>query len=105
MNGGAVSTLLSTKIACQDFPECRHSTYLVLEDNGEIRMDGGDIGPAVAKWWGGDDYEYIVTVPPAAAPRLAYELLREKFSGPDAVDAFRTWCQEHGVEHKFLTWR
>jgi hypothetical protein len=44
-------------------------------------------------------------VPPASLPKLAFELLREKFSGQlGAVGAFRDWCRTHGVQHEFDSW-
>jgi hypothetical protein len=46
-----------------------------------------------------------VGVPPPSLPKLAFELLREKFAGQSgAVDAFRTWCEAHGIEHEFDSW-
>jgi hypothetical protein len=46
-----------------------------------------------------------VEVPPASLPKLAFELLREKFSGQlSAVDAFRDWCRTHCVQHEFDSW-
>ena len=116
----------ATEITRQDGVEFR-SVYLRLEDDGGIKMDAQDIGPTVTEFWGHDDYEFWVRVPPAAvsklahellrekgqldavlpasASKLALELLREKFSGRlGAVDAFRDWCKAHGVEHKFEIW-
>jgi len=80
------------EIARQDGTEFR-SVYLSLEDDGTIKMDAQDIGPTVTEHWGDYDYEFWVRVPPASVPKLAFELLREKFSGQlGAVDAFRNWC-------------
>jgi hypothetical protein len=46
-----------------------------------------------------------VCVPPASLPKLAFELLREKFAGQlGAVDALRDWCKTHGVQHEFGSW-
>ena len=59
----------------------------------------------VTRFWGDDDYEFWVQVPSASVPKLAFELLREKFSGQlDAVDAFRAWCRTHDVQHEFDSW-
>jgi hypothetical protein len=81
------------------------SVRLSLEDDGTIKMDAQDIGPTVTGIWGDDDYEFWVWVPPASLPKLAFELLREKFSGQlGAVDAFRDWCRTHDVEHEFDSW-
>jgi hypothetical protein len=69
------------------------------------KMDAQDIGPTVTRIWGDDDYEFWVRVPPASLPKLAFELLCEKFSGQlGAVDAFRDWCITHGVQHEFDSW-
>jgi hypothetical protein len=77
------------EIARQEGTEFR-SVRLALEDDGAIKMDAQDIGPTVTKIWGDDDYEFWVRVPPAAVSMLAFELLREKFTGQlGAVDAFR----------------
>jgi hypothetical protein len=93
-----------TEIARQDGAESR-SVHLALEHDGGIKMDAQDIGPTVTQIWRDDDYEFWVRVPPASVSKLAFELLREKFSGQlGAVDAFRDWCKAHGVHHEFDSW-
>jgi hypothetical protein len=98
--------LIDAKIADQELPACHSSTYLHLKDDGEIEMSACDSGPLVDKWFGQDhDYEYWVTVPPSAAPKITFELLREKFSNQsNPVDAFRDWCKAHDIEHDFDIW-
>ena len=92
------------EIARQEGTEFR-SVRLTLEDDGAIKMDAQDMGPTVEEIWGDSDYEFWVHIAPAALPKLAFELLREKFAGQlDAVNAFRDWCKAHGVEHKFGSW-
>ena len=92
------------EIARQEGVEFR-SVRLALEDDGAIKMDAQDMGPTVTQIWGDDDYEFWVRVPPTSLPKLAFELLRERFSGQlGAVDAFRDWCEAHGIEHKFDSW-
>jgi hypothetical protein len=92
------------EIARQEGAEFR-SVRLTLEDEGSIKMDAQDIGPMVTAVWGDDDYEFWVRVAPTSLPKLAFELLREKFAGQlRAVDAFREWCKMHGVEHEFDSW-
>jgi len=78
---------------------------LRLDSNGEIVMDAHDMGPTVKQIWDHDDYEFSVTVPATSVARLAFELLKEKFAGNlGAVDAFRTFCKERGIEHEFFSW-
>jgi len=92
------------EIARQEGTEFR-SVHLILEDDGAIKLDAQDIGPTVTRIWGDDEYEFWVRVPPASVSKLAFELLREKFTGQlGAVDAFRDWCKTHGVEHEFDSW-
>ena len=92
------------ELARQEGTEFR-SVCLSLDDDGAIKMDAQDMGPTVTEMWGDDDYEFWVRVPPAALPKLAFELLRERFSGQlGAVDAFRDWCTAHGVQHEFDSW-
>lgn len=92
------------EIARQEGVEFR-SVRLTLEDDGAIKMDAQDMGPTVTQVWGDSDYEFWVDVAPAALPKLAFELLREKFAGQlGAVTAFRDWCTAHGVEHEFDSW-
>ena len=92
------------EIARQEGTEFR-SVRLTLEDDGAIKMDAQDIGPTVTEFWGDSDYEFWVRVPPASLPKLAFELLREKFAGQlGAIDALRTWCGAHGIAHEFDSW-
>ncbi|MBU6472369.1 MAG: hypothetical protein KGQ94_06905, partial [Alphaproteobacteria bacterium] len=70
------------------------SVRLALEEGGGLKLETQDIGSGPGIWGDGDEYEFWVSVAPAALPKLAFELLREKFAGRlDAVDAFRDWCK------------
>jgi hypothetical protein len=92
------------EIARREGTEFR-SVRLTLDEGGVITMDAQDMGPTVRKIWGDDDYEFWTRVEPASLPKLAFELLREKFAGRlDAVDAFRDWCKAHDIEHEFGSW-
>ncbi len=92
------------EIARREGTEFR-SVRLTLDERGVITMDAQDMGPTVSKIWGDDDYEFWARVAPASLPKLAFELLREKFAGRlDAVDAFRDWCKAHDIEHEFGSW-
>ena len=92
------------EIARREGTEFR-SVRLTLDDGGVITMDAQDMGPTVSKIWGDDDYEFWTRVEPASLPKLAFELLREKFAGRlDAVAAFRDWCKAHDIEHEFGSW-
>jgi hypothetical protein len=55
--------------------------WLRLCQDGAIHIDGQDMGPLVERTWEHDDHDYSVIVPAAAVPKLAFELLRERFTG------------------------
>ncbi|MDE2111319.1 MAG: hypothetical protein KGJ79_09270 [Alphaproteobacteria bacterium] len=79
--------------------------HIALKEDGAITIEEQDIGPSVTKIWGDSDYEFWVRVAPTALPKLAFDLLREKFADQlEAVDAFRNRCKAHGVEHEFGSW-
>ena len=81
------------------------SVRLMREEGGGLKMETQDLGSGPGIWGDDDEYEFWVSVAPAALPKLAFELLREKFAGRlDAVDAFRDWCKTHGIEHQFGNW-
>jgi len=74
------------------------SVQLYLDNDGAIQMFGYDSGPGVQAFFCKDDYECWVTVPPAAVGRLAFALLKEKFTGNlSAVHDLRDFC--HDIEY------
>lgn len=84
------------------------SVRLTIGDDRALTMDAQDIGPHGTGILGPDEdneYEYWVRIAPNAVPKLAFELLREKFAGQlGAVDALRDWCKARGIEHEFGSW-
>jgi hypothetical protein len=79
--------------------------WLRQRKDGAISIDGQDMGPLVERTWQHDDYEYSVFVPAAAVPKLAFELLKEKFTGnlSAEVDLLK-FCREHSVPAEFCSW-
>ncbi len=95
---------VTAQLALQAGTEFRE-VRLRLGSNGEIIIEAQDMGPTVKQIWDRDDYEFSVTVPVSSVARLAFELLKERFAGNlGAVDAFRTFCEERSIEHKFFSW-
>ena len=92
------------KIAEEKGVESRYIS-LAITDDGSIRMDGGDWGPTAESFWGSDEYEFWVIIPTEAVGKLAFALLRDRFSGrTDAVDELREYCKERGITHNFDNW-
>lgn len=81
------------------------SLKLHLEADGTIQLAGVDAGPFVEKLQGDWDYEYWLTIPPSAVPKLAFALLKKIYSGKRGAEiTLQVFCKEHDIEHKFSTW-
>ena len=94
----------TVQLAKQESTEYR-SVRLHIGSDGTIRLDAHDMGPNVERVWDHEDYEFSVQVPASAVGKLAFELLRDKFSGNlSAVDEFRSFCAERGILHEFYSW-
>ena len=85
-------------------PEKR-SVSLALRDDGSIQMYTSDDSQLALKIWGKEDYEFWVTVPPDAVPKLAFELLQAHFAGRvGATDELKTFCKTNDIECKWDCW-
>ena len=99
-----MSAQLSEEIFRQEGENFR-SVMITLEADGALQIDTQDMGPLVQQVWGDSDYEFWCRVPPEAAGRLAYALLKKHYAGREqAVDEIRTLCAEAAVPHENGSW-
>ena len=92
------------ELASIEGPESR-TVQLQLQADGGVRLHAYDRGATARLTFGRDEYEFWVTVPPEAVARLAFELLRDKFTGrTQAVTEFRDFCKSREIVNKFDTW-
>jgi hypothetical protein len=104
LEGRVLEKVMTVQLAKQESTEYR-SVQLHIGSDGTIRMDAHDMGPTVERIWDHEDYEFLVQVPASAVGKLAFELLRDKFSGNlSAVAEFRSFCAERGILHEFYSW-
>jgi hypothetical protein len=88
-----------------------------FDENGNLLVDGYDIGKTVESAWGDSDYEYSITVPKENldALCLALELktngheeilekMKEKFSGNSGFSAFGDFLSEKGIKYDSSSW-
>jgi len=81
------------------------SVRLEISEDGALRLDCQDMGETVKRLRGDDDYEFWVDVPAGELRKLAFVLLRKKYAGrAGAVDEFREFCKETGVDHEWASW-
>jgi hypothetical protein len=72
-----------------------------IEDNGELVLEGYDLGDKVEEWWGDADYEYWRRVSRDNVPRVLLELIKDCFHS-DSM--FAEWLAEKGIPSKFENW-
>jgi hypothetical protein len=78
---------------------------LSVANDGSVRLDAQDMGKPVKETWGDSDYEFWVDVPTTALHKLVFALLRDRYSGRSgAVDEFRAFCKEHGIDQVWDSW-
>jgi hypothetical protein len=79
--------------------------HVRIEDNGNLVIEGQDVGEAPTKWFGDDDYEFWVTVKAADKDRLILALIQNQFGGRfSAVDDFREFLREKGIPFGWMVW-
>lgn len=83
-----------------------------LRDDGSLAIEGHDLGVIPQRFWGRDEYEWTITLDPAAVARLL-EVLRvapgqydpltilEKSFHEDEHHATRSFLEQHGIPFKF----
>ena len=72
-----------------------------VEDNGDLVLEGYDLGDTVEEWWGDADYEYWRRVERQDVPRVLLELIKDRF---ESDTAFAEWLKEKGIPNKFDNW-
>ncbi len=81
------------------------TVQLQLQADGAIRLHAYDRGATAKLTFDRDEYEFWVTVPAEAVARLAFELLRDRFTGRlQAVTEFRDFCKAREITNIFDTW-
>ena len=72
-----------------------------LKEDGDLVLEGYDLGKSVEKHWGDTDYEYWRTVKNEHVPKVLLELIKERF---DSDGKFHEWLDSKGIPNKFDSW-
>ncbi len=76
-----------------------------IEDDGNLVVEGQDVGETPRKWFDDEDYEFWVTVRAEDKDGLILALIEKLFGGRfGAVDEFREFLKEKGVPFEWMTW-
>lgn len=86
-------------------------------ENGDLLVDGYDIGRAAEEWWGDSDYEYSVTVKKedllalcnalglnTVSHEAILEKMKEKFSGNHGFTAFSDFLKSKRIKYYSFSW-
>jgi len=93
------------EIAHQDDEKNKRNVRLTLHEDGSIEFNTYDSGEAPEQIFGHEEYEFWVRMAGESVPKLAFALLREKFSGNlDATDSAARFCKEAGVEYEWSSY-
>jgi len=76
-----------------------------IEDNGNLIVEGQDVGEAPQKWFEDEDYEFWVTVRAEDKDSVILALIERLFGGRfSAVDEFREFLKEKCIQFGWMTW-
>jgi len=93
------TTLVSQQGATSIFIDVR------IEDSGDLRFSGQDIGEAPEEIFGDFDYEYWLTVPAAEKDRLLLALIAKFFKGnTSVVSEMKEFLEERDIPFGFQTY-
>ena len=76
-----------------------------IEDGGDLRLSGQDIGDAPEEIFGDLDYEYWLTVPAAEKDRLLLALIEKIYKGnASVVSEMKEFLEERNIPYGFQTY-
>ncbi|HUY00034.1 MAG TPA: hypothetical protein VMV49_10805 [Candidatus Deferrimicrobium sp.] len=79
--------------------ESSHSTLeACIDDQGDLVLEGYDIGDFVKEYWGDSDYEYWLRVKAEHVPAVLLWLIQERFK---TDSEFRNWLDAKKIPSQF----
>lgn len=72
-----------------------------IDDDGDLVLEGYDIGETPKKYWGDSDYEYWLTVNKDYKDTILLWLIKERFEDDSH---FKDWLDEKGIPRNFDSW-
>lgn len=81
------------------------SAWIEADENGSVRVERFDTGPAPRNMLGGDYERTVEVFTPDGVAKLCTILLGERFKDRiDALDAVAALCKEHGIPYDDRSW-
>jgi hypothetical protein len=72
-----------------------------IDDDGDLVLEGYDVGETPEKYWGDSDYEYWLTVNKDYKDTILLWLIKERFENDSN---FKDWLDEKGIPSQFYSW-
>ncbi len=98
----------------EQLPRVRVIVRASVSTEGELRVDGHDIGNAVEEIFGDSDYEYFYTLDAHNTEKLFEVITKDKsnlkeaflenFSGVDGCKHLREICEENNIKYSLFTY-
>ena len=77
-----------------------------FNSNGDLSIDGQDMGPLVEEFWGDSDYEYFLTIPKSEMNDFILVLIKKAFSknGKLHFSDLMNICKENEIKYHYDYW-
>ena len=82
------------------------SIRAAFDANGNLKIDGQDMGPTVEQFFGDSDFEYYLTIPKSEVQKFTLEVLKKTFNQEKQLGFYdlRDICEENGIKHHYNWW-
>ena len=92
-----------TKIKLREIEIQDGKSYLdaMINENGDLVLEGCDNGESVKQFWGDFDYEYWVTVKSDYKDTVLLHLIKDNF---DSEIKFQKWLKEREIPCDFTSY-
>ena len=91
------------QIVLKDYRGDDVSVHLVarIDEDGDLVLEGQDVGKAVEEYWGDSDYEYVVNVKAEFKDSVLLYLIKERFT---TSKDFMDWLDDKRIPKEFSSW-
>lgn len=78
----------------------------IINDEGDLVLEGFDIGDFVKEYWGDSDYEYWLTIEAKHLNAVLLHLIKECFDKNIFKNdsEFKEWLEKRAIPTEFSSW-
>ena len=82
-------------------PKDKRYLDAMIDDEGNLVLEGYDIGESVKEYWGDSDYEYWLKIRKEWKDTVLLMLIKERFGRSSDL---QTWLEEKEIPYEFSSW-